>query len=240
MSNFEPKGDIVSGPPALLPDQFRTLIGQHSILLIPLTEAHIPDLYLSLGGSHNDHLYTYLPGGPFHDLPSFTTHFTSLLDSPVFFPYTIMSSSTSEPRAVGIIALMNITPPHRTLEIGHVLFSTSLQRTPAATEATYLLMRHAFEDLHYHRVEWKTNSFNDPSLRAATRLGFVKEGVFRKHMVVKGRRRDSVWFSCLDGEWFEEGKAGVKRGLEGWLEEGNFDEGGRQRRRLEEVREGLV
>ncbi|KAL5325208.1 hypothetical protein ACEPPN_006332 [Leptodophora sp. 'Broadleaf-Isolate-01'] len=237
MSNFEPKGDIVSGPPALLPDPTKSLIGQHSITLVPLTEAHIPDLYTSLGGPQNDHLYTYLPAGPFHDLSSFTTHFTSLITSPIFFPYTILSTSTSLPNPVGVITYMNITPLHRTIEIGHVLFGSSLQRTPAATEANYLLMRHAFEDMHYLRVEWKANSFNEPSLRAAVRLGFVSEGVFRKHLVVKGRRRDTAWFSCLDEEWVREGRGGVKRGLEGWLDSGNFDEEGRQRRKLEEVRE---
>ena len=95
-----------------------------------------------------------------------------------------------------------------------------------------MLARHVFEDLGYRRYEWKCDDLNGPSKRAAARLGFVWEGVFRQHLVVKGRNRDTAWFSMLDREW-----EGVRRGLEMWLEEGNFDEGGRQRRGLVEVRE---
>lgn len=199
MSNFEPRGDLVSGPPALPPDPNRILVGQHSVSLIPLTKAHIPSLYKSLCGPGNDQLYTYLPAGPFHALEPFSAHVESLLTSTVFFPYTIMSTSAStsselEPTEVpvGIITLMNIVPLHRTIEIGHVLYGTMLQRTPAATEANYLLMKYAFEELGYLRVEWKCNDWNEPSKRAASRLGFVFEGVFRKHLVVKGRRRDTA------------------------------------------------
>ena len=199
MSNFKPKGDLVSGPPALQPDPTRILVGQHSVSLIPLTEYHIPCLYESLCGLGNDQLYTYLPAGPFHTLDAFSAHVESLLTSPIFFPYTIMSTSRStspEPQPtetpVGIITFMNIVPLHRTIEIGHVLYGTMLQRTPAATEANYLLMKYAFEELGYLRVEWKCNDWNEPSKRAATRLGFVFEGVFRKHLVVKGRRRDTA------------------------------------------------
>lgn len=101
-------------------------------------------------------------------------------------------------------------------------------------------MRYAFEELGYLRVEWKCNDWNEPSKRAAVRLGFVYEGTFRKHLVVKGRRRDTAWYSCLDDEWFREGRMSVKKGLEGWLEKSNFDESGKQIRKLEEVREGLV
>jgi RimJ/RimL family protein N-acetyltransferase len=131
---------------------------------------------------------------------------------------------------------MNIVPSHRTIEIGHVLFSPVLQRTTAATESIYLLMKHCFEDLNYRRVEWKANDLNEPSKRAALRLGFVFEGVFRKHMVVKGRNRDTAWFSVTDDEW----EGGVKGGLEKWLENANFDESGLQLRKLEEVRASLV
>ena len=96
-------------------------------------------------------------------------------------------------------------------------------------------MKHAFEDLHYLRVEWKTNSFNEPSKRAALRLGFVYEGTFRAHMVIKGRRRDTDWFSVVEEEWGLVGKA-----LGEWLRDGNFDGEGRQRRKLEEIRGELV
>jgi RimJ/RimL family protein N-acetyltransferase len=132
---------------------------------------------------------------------------------------------------MGIVCLMNIVPSNRCFEIGHVVFSPLLQRTTAATEAIYLLMKHCFEDLNYRRVEWKANNLNEPSKRAAVRLGFVPEGIFRKHMIVKGRNRDTAWFSVVDDEW-----AVVKGGLEGWLEKGNFDGEGKQVRKLEEIR----
>lgn len=98
-------------------------------------------------------------------------------------------------------------------------------------------MKFAFEDLHFQRVEWKTNDFNEASKRAALRLGFTYEGLFRKHMVVKGRRRDSWWGSCLDDEWFKVGKGGVREALEKWLKPENFDGKGKQKKKLEEIRE---
>ena len=119
MSNFKPKGDLVSGPPALQPDPTRILVGQHSVSLIPLTEYHIPCLYESLCGLGNDQLYTYLPAGPFHTLDAFSAHVESLLTSPIFFPYTIMSTSRStspEPQPtetpVGIILPFVIAVPN--------------------------------------------------------------------------------------------------------------------------------
>lgn len=248
MSNYEPQGDLITGPPSLLPDPTLTLRGQHSISLVPLAPSHAPGLFASLGGPQNDHLYTYMPGGPFHDVESMTKHVDSLIESPMFFAYTIFSISTTtssnpdsphaykEDTPVGIITFMNIVPTHRTIEIGHVLFGPTLQRTPSSTEANYLLMKYAFEDLKYLRVEWKANDFNEPSKRAALRLGFKPEGVFRKHMVIKGRRRDTAWFSCLDEEWV----GGVKGALEGWLAKGNFGDEGAQRRKLEDFRDNGV
>lgn len=118
------------------------------------------------------------------------------------------------------------------MEIGSILYAPVLQRTPAATEVQLLLATYVFETLRFRRYEWKCNALNGPSVRAAKRLGFTYEGTFRQHMIVKGRSRDTAWFSMVDGEW-----ARVKRGFEGWLAEENF-EGGVQKRRLEEVREG--
>ena len=167
----------------------------------------------------------------------------------MFFPFVIFKESSLDlaqaapPKdgeapgsPIGIITLMNINPTHRTIEIGAVLFSPLLQRTTAATEAIYVLMKHCFDDLGYRRVEWKANNLNEPSKRAAVRLGFVPEGVFRNHMIVKGRSRDSAWFSVTDEEWV----GGVKEALESWLQKGNFDEEGGQRRKLEDIRAALV
>ncbi len=129
--------------------------------------------------------------------------------------------------AVGRAAYMNIVPNHRTIEVGHLMFSPQLQRTRLATEAMYLMMRHVFDDLRYRRYEWKCNAQNLGSRRAALRLGFSFEGIFRQHMIVKGRNRDTAWFSIVDGEW-----PAIKSALEQWLEPQNFDEHGTQRMRL--------
>jgi len=126
-------------------------------------------------------------------------------------------------------------PEHGVIEIGHIWFAPTLRRTRQATEAIYLLARHAFDDLGYRRFEWKCDSLNQPSRRAAERFGFVYEGVFRQHMVVKGRNRDTAWFSILDREW-----PAVRAGFEAWLSSPNFDEEDRQRKSLRELREGLA
>ncbi len=126
---------------------------------------------------------------------------------------------------------MRITPEHGVIEIGHIWFGTALQRTPAATEAIYLLARHAFDDLGYRRFEWKCNAQNAPSCRAAERFGFTFEGIFRQHQIVKGRNRDTAWYSIVDGEW-----PAVGAGFERWLAPENFDDDGRQRRSLAELR----
>jgi RimJ/RimL family protein N-acetyltransferase len=129
--------------------------------------------------------------------------------------------------AVGYASYMRIDAPNGVIEVGNVMFSPALQQTPAATEAMYLMARHVFEELGYRRYEWKCNALNLPSRRAAERLGFIFEGVFRQHMIVKEQNRDTAWYSMLDGEWPKR-----KRAFEGWLAAGNFDEKGRQRRSL--------
>ena len=258
MSDFEPEGPIVSATQALAPDSkadnvvLSCKLPDHkgSVILIPLSVEHAQDLYTNLAGLQNAHLYKYMPSGPYTDLESFTEHMKFLCESPIFFPFTIFSNDAAHQTnqkqlenppfkpatPVGIICLMNIVPAHRTIEIGHVLFGPTLQRTTAATESTYLLMKYCFEELHYLRVEWKANNLNEPSKRAALRLGFVFEGIFRKHYVIKGKGRDSAWFSVTDDEWFKEGEGGVKEALEKWLSKENFDTEGKQRRKLEDIR----
>jgi hypothetical protein len=122
---------------------------------------------------------------------------------------------------------MRAEPAHGVIEVGNILLTPALQRTTGATEAMYLMARHVFEDLGNRRYEWKCNAENLPSRRAAARLGFTFEGIFRQHLVVKGRNRDTAWFSMLDGEW-----PARKRAFEAWLDPGNFDADGRQRRPL--------
>ena len=120
-------------------------------------------------------------------------------------------------------AYLRIEAVHKVIEVGHILFTPKLQRTVAATEAMFLMAQHVFE-LGYRRYEWKCNSLNAPSLRAARRLGFTFEGVFRQHMIVKGRNRDTAWFSMLDSEW-----PARKTSFEHWLDAKNFDENGVQK-----------
>jgi RimJ/RimL family protein N-acetyltransferase len=128
-----------------------------------------------------------------------------------------------------------MAPEHGVIEIGHIWFAPRLQRTRAATEAIYLMARHSFDDLGYRRLEWKCDALNEPSRRAADRFGFTFEGVFRQHMVVKGRNRDSAWFSILDGEWPR-----IRSAFEAWLAPENFDADGRQRQSLAAVRASTV
>lgn len=133
-------------------------------------------------------------------------------------------------RAAGYASYMRPDPAHGVVEVGNILLSPGLQRTTAATEAMYLMARHVFEDLGYRRYEWKCNAENEPSRRAALRLGFSFEGIFRQHMVIKDRNRDTAWFAMLDHEWPTR-----KQAFEAWLNPRNFDLNGRQLRRLGET-----
>ncbi len=141
-------------------------------------------------------------------------------EDPMFFAILDRASGA----AVGYAAYMRIEPVHRVIEVGSILYTPQLQRTPLATEAMYLMARHVFEDLGYRRYEWKCNALNAPSRRAALRFGFTFEGIFRQHMIVKGRNRDTAWFSMLDSEW-----PARKANFERWLDPSNFGPDGRQK-----------
>ena len=138
-------------------------------------------------------------------------------------------------RISGRQALMRIDAANGVIEIGSILWNPPVARMPAATEALYLFGRYAMDDLGYRRFEWKCNAENEPSRRAALRFGFQFEGIFRNHMVVKGKNRDTAWFSITDGEW-----PLARRAFEEWLDPANFDSDGRQRKRLEEIRDELA
>ena len=149
-------------------------------------------------------------------------------NDPLF--YAILDQATN--RAVGVAGYLRIDPRNGSIEVGHLGYSPLLQRTPAATEAMYLMMARAFE-LGYRRYEWKCDSLNEPSRAAALRLGFVFEGIFRQAVVVKGRNRDTAWFSVIDSEW-----PALKAAFVNWLAPDNFDEQGRQLARLSAFRRG--
>jgi RimJ/RimL family protein N-acetyltransferase len=127
--------------------------------------------------------------------------------------------------------LMRIDCAFGVMEIGNIYWGPAIARTPAATEAHFLFMRYAFAELGYRRWEWKCNALNGPSRRAAERFGFTFEGVFRQHMIVKGRNRDTAWYSIIDSEW-----PALEEAYRGWLDPTNFDSEGRQKRRLEDFR----
>jgi RimJ/RimL family protein N-acetyltransferase len=151
-------------------------------------------------------------------------------EDPLFFAVIDKASG----KVAGRQTYLRIEPAHGVAEIGHVYWGPPISRKPAATEAHYLAMKHVFE-LGYRRWEWKCNNDNEPSKRAAERFGFTAEGVFRQHMVLKGKNRDTAWFSIVDGEW-----PALQRAYEAWLDPANFDSDGRQKRRLEAFRAELA
>jgi RimJ/RimL family protein N-acetyltransferase len=188
--------------------------------------AHAASLYgLSHARSEDAALWAYLAYGPFADQRAFERWLAERAAStdPLFF--AIIHGQTGQ--AAGMASYLNIVPSMGCIEIGHIWFAPPLQRTRAATEAIFLMMRHVFDDLGYRRLEWKCNALNEASMRAARRFGFTYEGKFRQHMVVKGRNRDTAWFSLLDREW-----PSVRAAFERWLAPANFDAAGRQRTAL--------
>jgi RimJ/RimL family protein N-acetyltransferase len=170
--------------------------------------------------------WTYLGAGPFERLEDYRRWIeeTCLGDDPFF--HAIVERASGRP--VGVAAYLRIEPKAGVVEVGHINYSPALQRTPAATEAMYLMMRRVFDELGYRRYEWKCDTLNTPSRAAAQRLGFTFEGIFRQATVYKSRNRDTAWFSILDGEW-----PARRAAFERWLDPGNFDASGRQRMRLE-------
>jgi RimJ/RimL family protein N-acetyltransferase len=168
--------------------------------------------------------WAYLGYGPFADAPAFKAWFAERpkLEDP--YCYAIVEPGG---RAVGIATLMEIRPAMRVIEVGNIVYSPALRRTGLATEAQYLLARYVFETLGNRRYEWKCNALNAPSRRAAARFGFTFEGEFRQHMIVKGRNRDTAWFSMLESEW-----PARKAAFERWLAPDNFDGDGRQKTSL--------
>lgn len=187
---------------------------------------HAADLWEAV--KDHDELWTYMPSyGPFADVAAFSRWLAERAKLADPYGYVIISRLG---RASGITTLTNINPVMRVVEVGHIVYSPALQRTPLGTEAQYLLAQYAFETLGYRRYEWKCHTFNAPSRRAALRYGFIFEGIARQHMIAKGRNRDTAWFSMLDTEW-----PARKAAFERWLDAGNFDAEGNQKVRLSEL-----
>ena len=197
------------------------------VTLTPLLSRHAEDLYALSHGPEQDALWAYLPVGPFSERADFDAHVArcAASEDPLFF--AILDNATG--KAVGHASYLRIDVAQRSIEVGFILYTPALQRKPGATEAMYLMARHAFE-LGYRRYEWKCNALNAPSMRAAKRFGFTYEGIFRQHMIVKSRNRDTAWFSLLDHEW-----PARKAAYEAWLAPDNFDDDGMQKQGLMEL-----
>jgi RimJ/RimL family protein N-acetyltransferase len=213
-----PLGPPVDASPAQLPGPL-TLGGCHGSVS-PLDPARDGEaLWASLRG--HDQVWTYLAStGPGFDPESFQDWLDSRAAASDRFCYAIRDRSGA---AIGLATLMEVRPAMRVIEIGSIIYSPALQRTPLGTEAQYLLARYVFETLGYRRYEWKCNALNAASRRAALRYGFKFEGILRQHMIVGGRSRDTAYFSMLDGEWPQ-----CKANFERWLAPDNFDADGRQ------------
>ena len=220
----QPIGDDLAGwtPPPRPPRQ--PLAGRFCRLEPLDGSIHTADLFAASALDRDGRTWTYLPVGPFDSLEAYTSwvESSSASTDPLFFAIIDARSG----RAAGVASYLRITPGSGTIEIGHLHFSPALQRTPAATEALYLLIARAFA-LGYRRCEWKCDALNEPSRRAADRLGFTFEGVFRQATVYKGRSRDTAWYAIVDRDW-----PAIERGFRRWLDPANFDPAGRQRAAL--------
>lgn len=214
-------GEPVDATPAL-PPQPVTLQGRFGSIEKLDAKKHGRDLWLALAG--HDSVWTYLKVGPYQNEKFFMDFLRDRAETSDPCAYAILDR---ENRALGSACLMEIHPDMRVIEVGSIIYSPALQRTPLGTEAQYLLMRYAFKTLKYRRYEWKCNALNAGSRRAAERYGFTFEGVFRQHEIIKGRNRDTAWYSILDCEWPKQ-----KHRFETWLAPENFDADGVQKKPL--------
>jgi len=219
----QPVGFRVDPRPAARP-QAVTLCGRYGSVERLDAARHRANLWDAVAGRR--HIWTYMGYGPFADAAVFSDWLVSREEVPDPFYYAIVDPSG---RALGLASLMRIEPHMRVIEVGNILLSPSLQRTPLATEAQYLLARYVFKTLRFRRYEWKCDALNAPSRRAALRFGFSFEGIFRDHMIIKGRSRDTAWFAMLEAEW-----PARKAAFEGWLAPENFNTDGTQKKKLGE------
>jgi RimJ/RimL family protein N-acetyltransferase len=221
----EPIGFSVEGWQACPPPP-RTALEGRTCRVEPLDpDRHAAALHQANLEDEAHRIWTYLAYGPFEILDDYRAWLTDtcLGDDPLF--HAIIDKNQGV--ACGVASYLRIDPPFGVIEVGHINFAPRLQNTRAATEAMYLMMRRVFDELGYRRYEWKCNALNARSCRAAERLGFRHEGIFRQATISKGRNRDTAWYAILDRDW-----PAVRQAFEAWLDPDNFDAGGRQRESL--------
>lgn len=224
----QPVGESVDWAGAQAPD---TVILEGAVVrLEPLKAGHARGIAENLGV--HPELWTYRTDDPPADVKEAAQQIAHGAPETDHITFAIVPSDTGA--LGGLASYLRADRVAGSIEVGSIVYAPALQRTRAATEAMYLLARHAFEDLGFRRYEWKCDSLNQPSRDAALRLGFTEEGTFRHALVYKGRNRDTTWFSVTDDEW-----ARVKAAFEAWLADDNFDGSGHQRRSLADVRRSL-
>ena len=214
-------------PPPMPP---RTAMAGRFCTVRPLDpERDAAQLFEAFAEDRDGRMWTYLPREPYTSAAQVRLWADAACKTDDPLVHTIVDHATGD--AVGTANYMRIDPPSGVIEIGSITYSPRLQRRPAGTEAMFLMMRRVFDELGYRRYEWKCNSLNAPSRAAAARYGFQYEGLFRQAQIVKGRNRDTAWFSILDSEW-----PALRAAFEGWLNPGNFTADGQQRRGLASLR----
>jgi RimJ/RimL family protein N-acetyltransferase len=222
-----PVGSIVDPLPVGNVPDLRPLHGRWMRMEHVSAAKHAASLYASFHGKDPENaIWTYLGYGPFASEEEFTEWVKQR--EPARDPWFYALIRRDDNKAVGMGSFMRNDAANGVIEIGHIWMSPDLQQTREATEVIYLMMRHCFDDLGVRRLEWKCDSLNAPSRKAADRFGFTYEGTFRQHFIIKGRNRDTAWFAMLDSEWPK-----ARAAFEAWLKESNFDEKGMQKAKLQ-------
>lgn len=215
----DPVGAIAAGPPE------PTSLAGRTCRLDPLRAADAAGLLAALQAAGGDELWTYMPYGPCATEAAMGEVIRGLLDNPEVLPFVIRdadnAAGTRAGAPLGMASYLRINPPGGTIEVGHIMYGAGARRAAPATEAMYLLARHAIDDLGYRRYEWKCDALNARSRAAAERLGFTFEGVWRKATAYKGRNRDTAWYALTDDDW-----ARLRPAYESWL--AGLDDAGRQ------------
>lgn len=228
----QPIGEpIENQDPATFPPK-TSLSGEYCELIILDAEKHAKELFNVFSQDTSGANWTYLLSGPFDNYADFYEYLVNTTAKPDPLFYAIRNKKNNE--LVGIASYLRINPKFRVIEVGHIHFSPLLQRTPMATEAMFLMMQNSFDELGYRRYEWKCDSLNEKSRRAAERFGFTFEGVFRQALFYKNRSRDTAWYSIVESEW-----PAIRKAFKEWLAPGNFDLSGNQKSSLRELISGI-